>query len=254
MRFVLAAMAGIALSVTAVQAQVRVFGPGGPAPAMRDAARRFEDRTGIKVEIVSGPTGQWIDRARRDADLVYSGSDTMMTDFVRAMPDALRQADVQPLYDRPAAILVRKGNPRRIRGFRDLIRGDRKVMVVEGAGQNGLWEDLASRAGGISFVQKLRPRIVEVAANSAAARTAWISRPDIDAWIIWNIWQVENATIADAVPIERDIVIHRSMAIAATRTGRSSKDTQAFATFLHGRDAAAIFRRHGWRAPQTALR
>lgn len=67
-------------------AQVWVFGPGGPAPALREAAQRFEQRTGDKVEIVSGPTAQWVDRARAEADIVYSGSDTMMTEFVRALP------------------------------------------------------------------------------------------------------------------------------------------------------------------------
>lgn len=251
-RAFLLAAAGALLAAGPASAKVRVFGPGGPAPAMREAAQRFEERSGIDVEVVSGPTSQWIERARIESDLIYSGSDTMMTDFVRAMPDALSQSDVAPLYDRPAAILVRKGNPLRIRGFRDLVRGDVDVMVVEGAGQNGLWEDLASRAGGIGFLQKLRPRIKHYAATSAAAREAWTTQPGIDAWIIWNIWQVANPAIADQVPIERDIALYRSMAIAPTRTTRSPADTRAFATFLRGAEAGRIFRRHGWRAPATA--
>lgn len=189
------AAAGALLAAGPAMAQVHVFGPGGPAPAMREAAQRFEEKTGTDVEVVSGPTQQWIDRAKTEADLIYSGSDTMITDFVRALPDALNQSDVLALYDRPAAIFVRKGNPLRIRGFRDLVRPDVDVMVVEGAGQDGLWEDLASRAGGIGFLRKLRPHIKMFATNSAAARDAWKSQPEIDAWVIWNIWQVENPTM-----------------------------------------------------------
>jgi accessory colonization factor AcfC len=90
-----------------------------------------------------------------------------------------------------------------ISGFRDLARGDLNLMVVEGAGQDGLWEDLASRAGGIDFLRKLRGHIKIFAPNSAAARSAWIEDPAVDAWIIWNIWQLENADIADAVAIGR---------------------------------------------------
>lgn len=254
MRSLLSVAVLLLMGTAPASAQVRVFGPGGPAPAMRDAAERFEQESGTKVEIVSGPTPQWIDRARGEADLIYSGSDTMMTEFVRALPDLLRQSDVTPLYDRPATILVRKGNPLRIRGFRNLTRSDVDVMVVEGAGQNGLWEDLASRAGGIDFIRKMRPRIKQYAANSAAAREAWTKHPEIDAWVIWNIWQVANPGIADQVAIERDIVLYRSMAVAVTRTNRSSADARAFATFLAGPEAANIFRRHGWRAPATLKR
>ena len=35
---------------------LKVYGPGGPAPAMREAAKVFGDRKGIKVEITAGPT------------------------------------------------------------------------------------------------------------------------------------------------------------------------------------------------------
>lgn len=252
MKYLLAAAIVSALIAAPATAQVKVYGPGGPAPAMREAAVQFEKDTGIDIEVVTGPTPQWIESARKDADVIFSGSDTMMPEFVRALPDALRQGDVQPLYDRPAAILVRKGNPAKIRGFRDLLRGDLDIMVVEGAGQNGLWEDLASRAGGIGFLQKLRPRIGVFAANSAEARAKWLAEPGIDAWIIWNIWQNANPAIADQVAIEPDIAIFRPMAVATTVSSDRKADAQAFTAFLASKAGAEIFRRHGWRAPGDA--
>lgn len=232
-------------------AQVRVYGPGGPAPAMKEAASEFQRQTGIAITVISGPTPEWIDRAKADADLIYSGSDTMMTDFVRQMPASLRQQDVCPLYDRPAAVLVRKGNPKRIKGFRDLARAGLKVMVVEGAGQNGLWEDLASRAGGIRFHRALRSNIVTFAKTSAEARQAWIDDKAIDAWVIWNIWQIENAALADQVKIEPDIVVWRPMTVAVTTTTQQRASASRFAAFLEGREGARIFARHGWRGPDN---
>ncbi len=252
MKWIFAAAVVTAFIATPAAAQLKVYGPGGPAPAMREAAAQFEKSTGVDVEVVSGPTSQWVERARKDADVIFSGSDTMMTEFVRALPNALRQSDVQPLYDRPAAILVRKGNPAKIKGFRDLLRGDRNIMVVEGAGQNGLWEDLASRAGGIGFLQKLRPHIKVFAANSAEAREKWLAEPKIDAWIIWNIWQNANPAIADQVAIEPDIVVFRPMAVATTVSSDRKADAQAFTAFLASTAGSEIFRRHGWRAPSDA--
>lgn len=231
-------------------AQLHVYGPGGPAPAMKEAAAAFQRQTGVVVTVTSGPAPDWIERAREDADIIYSGSDTMMTDFVRQLPDSLRQQDVRPLYDRPAAILVRKGNPKRIKGFRDLVRPGLQLMVVEGAGQNGLWEDLASRAGGIGFHRTLRPNIVLFAKTSAEAKVAWIENKEFDAWVIWNIWQIENAALADQVTIEQDILIWRPMAIAVTTSSQHRDSAARFAAFLEGGEGAQIFRRHGWRAPE----
>ncbi|OZB51500.1 MAG: ABC transporter substrate-binding protein, partial [Thiomonas sp. 14-66-4] len=142
-----AGVAGIGLAlagfVPAALAQtpavLKVYGPGGPAPAMKEAAAAFEKATGVKVDVTAGPTPKWIDAARADADLVYSGSETMMSDFVAAMNGQIDSADVIPLYLRPLSIPVRPGNPRRIRGFKDLLKPGVKVLVVNGAGQNGVW-------------------------------------------------------------------------------------------------------------------
>src|SRR5262245_38562379 len=134
--------------VGAASAQdLRVYGPGGPAPAIHEAARQFGDTHGIKVEVTAGPTGKWIDAAKADADLIYSGSETMMTDFIDAMGGELVAGTVTPLYLRASAILVRPGNPKRITGFNDLLAPGMKILIVNGAGQNGLWEDIAGRRG-----------------------------------------------------------------------------------------------------------
>lgn len=118
---------------------VKAYGPGGPLPAMREAADAFREETGVTVELTAGPTAAWLARAKPDADLIFSGSETMMTDIIWAMEGATVEESVMPLYLRPAAILVRPGNPPRIGGVRDLLRPGRRVLVVNGAGQNGLW-------------------------------------------------------------------------------------------------------------------
>jgi hypothetical protein len=134
-------------SVTA-QEVLHVYGPGGPAPAMREAAAEFGRTTGIQVEVTAGPTAKWLAKAKSDADIVYSGAEFMMTDLIAAMEGAVDEATVMPLYLRPAAILVRPGNPKRIQDFPDLLKPGMKVLVVQGAGQTGLWEDMAGKQGG----------------------------------------------------------------------------------------------------------
>lgn len=239
-------VAGLRPALAQSAEPLRAYGPGGPAPAMREAAAAFYKQTGVPVEVTAGPTPQWIDAARTNADLIFSGSETMMSDFVTAMQGQIDAAAVQPLYLRPLSILVRPGNPRHITGFKDLLKPGIKVLVVNGAGQNGVWEDAAGRLGDIRTVRALRANIVAYPGNSAMARQMWIDRPDIDAWLIWNIWQVSNPKLADVVPVEEPYRIYRDTGIVATQRGRHRPQSQQFIAFLQSEPGAAIFRRWGW--------
>lgn len=169
--------------------------------------------------VTAGPTLEWIAHAKADADVIYSGSETMMTDFAQAMEGSFDETKAEPLYLRPLAILVRPGNPMNITGLADLFKPGYRVLVVNGAGQNGGWEDAAGRMGEIASVRALRANNLKYAKNSALARKDWMSDPSLDAWIIWNIWQVANPSLADIVPIESDYAIYRDTGIVATKKG-----------------------------------
>ena len=62
------AVAACLLAATGARADIAIFGPGGPAAPMREAAKAFEDETGIGVTVTTGPTSQWMDEAKMDAD------------------------------------------------------------------------------------------------------------------------------------------------------------------------------------------
>lgn len=213
---------------------------------MKEAALEFEKSFGIKVEVVAGPTPQWLDKAKTNADVIYSGSETMMSDFVLALDGRINANEVQPLYLRPLSILVRPGNPKKITGLKALLNQEVKVIVVNGAGQNGVWEDMAGRKGDINTIKKLRKRIVGYAKNSAEARQQWIAQPEIDAWLIWNIWQVSNQSLADSVSIEAEYAIYRDTAAVLTTQGKATENAQQFINFLASPDGAKIFRKWGW--------
>jgi accessory colonization factor AcfC len=239
----------LAAAPAAAEPPVRIYGPGGPAPAMKEIAEAFERSSGVKVELTAGPTDKWIARAREDADLVYSGSEYMMTDLVNAMDGKIDPASAVTLYLRPSAILVRPGNPRGVKDLPDLARPGMKVMVVQGSGQLGLWEDMAGKQGDVKLVRALGRNVVYAAPSSAEAKKAWTARKDLDAWIAYNIWQIANPSLADLVPVGKDFVIYRSCGVAITRKGMLRPVAVGLAVFLEGKEAAAIFQKWGWMVP-----
>lgn len=233
-------------SVAHAQDTLYVYGPDGPAPAMKEAAAVFEKQSGIKIEVTAGSTAQWIEKAKSDADIIYSGSETMMTDFALALADRIDESEVRPLYLRPLSILVRPGNPKRIAGLKNIIVPGVKVLVVNGSGLNGVWEDMAGRKGDINTVKRLRRNIVGYAKNSAEALQQWNMKPEIDAWLIWNIWQVSNPKSADVIKIEPEYAIYRDTGVVLTTQGKTKDTARQFIEFLSSPNGARIFKKWGW--------
>jgi len=240
--------AGAVTSAWAKEA-INVYGPGGPAPAMQEAAKAFGEANNVTVNVTAGPTTQWFDKAKQDADVVFSGAENMMSDFAKALPGAFELRDAEPLYLRPVAILVRPGNPKKIRGFRDLLNPGVKVLTVAGAGQTGLWEDVAGQTGDIGMVRAFRRNMVfPEAANSGAAKQQWIEQKDIDAWLIWNIWQVANPDLAEVVKMDEPFRIYRDAGVVLTRKGSTTPLAKEFTEFLRSPAGARIFAKWGWDA------
>jgi accessory colonization factor AcfC len=225
---------------------LQIYGPGGPEPAIREAARQFATSHGVNVVVTAGPTGKWIDAAKANADLIYSGSETMMTDFINQMGGELLATTVTPLYLRASAILVRPGNPRHIAGFDDLLKPGVKILIVNGAGQNGLWEDIAGRKGSMQTVKALRANIVNYAQTSADAKQSWTKDRALDAWLTWTIWQGDDPGLAEIVAIDPDLRIYRDAGAALTRRGQDNASARDFIQFLASPAGAAIFRKRGW--------
>lgn len=226
--------------------KLHVYGPGGPLPAMKEAAESFGKLHGVEVVVTGGPTRNWLDKAKRDADLIYSGSEHMMTDFINALSDQIDASTVMPLYLRPSSILVRPGNPKGIRGLRDVAKPGVNILVVQGAGQTGLWEDMAGRTGEIDLLRAVRKNIRTYAPDSGKAKEAWTADKSLDVWLIWNIWQVSNPGLAQAVRVEKEFVIYRDTGIAYTQRGKDKPAARQFIEYLRGPDGARIFGKWGW--------
>ena len=248
LRFLIVTIAATAIGATRVSAQdvLQVYGSEGPFPAMREAATVFSDRNNVNVQVVGKPVEKWLDEAKTEADLVYSSAEFMMVDIIKGMDGEIDRSSVTPLYWRPAAILVRPGNPKHIHDLPDLLRPGVKVMVVNGSGQTGLWEDMAGRRGNFRTVRALRNNIALFTANSTEARRMWLAEDDIDAWLTWNIWYKADPRHSTLVPVSEDYVIYRQCSIAVAEKGWQNPLAGRFVGFLKSPEAAEIFAQWGW--------
>ena len=233
----------VAFSAQSPAQVVHVYGPGGPLAPIKECAAIFSTKEHVDVEVTAGPEKQWWTKAQGDADLVYGGAEYMLTQFEGEHPGFIDARTRTELYKRAVGILVRKKNPKRISGLVDLSRPGIAILDVNGAGQLGLWEDLAGRKDLIGSVQQNIAASVE---NSAEGIQLWNSRPDLDAWITYESWHnrlPETTDLVRLLPSER---LYRGTPIALASRSHNRKEAQAFLAFLKTPEAHMIFVKWGW--------
>jgi accessory colonization factor AcfC len=219
-REILCLALGLGAVSTASEAEpLRVCGPGGPFSALKEAAAA-------------------VGNAHDDAAVVFSGSESMMSDFVTAFGGQIDGKAVTPLYLRSAAILVRPGNPGHSAGIADLMKPGHKILAVNGSGQGGLWKDVAGRKGDVASVKAFRANIGQFAAISADAKQTWTIDPTYGAWLVWGIRQVANPTIADRIAVEPEYESYRDAGVVVTKRGDAKPEARAFTALLASPDGA----------------
>jgi accessory colonization factor AcfC len=213
---------------------------------MTDCAQTFSQRYGVNVIVTAGPTSGWQNAAKGDADIFYSGAENMMTDFVSEFGTQIDQSTIDPLYVRVATILVHPGNPLKIKRFVDLTRPGVRVMIVQGSGQTGLWEDIAGRFRDVAIIRALRRNIVAFEPDTATAHQVWNSPGAPDAWIALFSEHGAHPTESDAIRLEPGLEVVRDAGIALTIAGEAKPVAVLFYKFAHSPEGLAIFKRWGW--------
>ena len=236
---------GSLFSLAQAQEKVlRIYGPGGPLAPMKECAELFSKAEDIQVQVTAGPESKWIDQAKQDADLIFGGAEYMLSQFMLKYPDLVDEKTWTSLYIRPAGILVRKGNPKNIRSLADLTQDGLRIIDVAGAGQLGLWEDLAGARG---LIPGIRKNSLYTVGNSAEAIEKWKAVPEIAAWITYESWHFRLPEITDLVTFPDNEKIFRGTPIAATRISKNQGLALRFIDFLKTDPAHKVFQKWGWK-------
>ncbi|WP_346779242.1 extracellular solute-binding protein [Burkholderia sp. Ac-20365] len=226
---------------------VRLYGAGGPDTAFMKVAKVFTQETGIKVEVTGGPEPTWTKQAQADADILWGTSEEDMTALLETYTTFHRN-DVMPIYIRPAVIAVKKGNPKNIHSFDDLLKDGVRIVVTEGAGVantsgTGTWEDVAGRTGSLEDVRRFRKNIVGFGKGSGPSFKMFVEK-DADAWITWPDWPITHPDKADYINLPKDRTIWRDVNVALAPD--ADPEAKQFLDFLNSDRGAAIMKTEGW--------
>ena len=232
------------LAASGLAQTLHVYGPGGPKGPFEACAEQFSKQAGIKVVVTAGPESGWMAQALQDADLVYGGAEYMLTQTSLAHPGFLDEATRVTLYARASGVLVRPGNPKKIRRLEDLAAPGVRLIDVNGAGQLGMWEDAAMTA---ELMNGIRRNIRLSVTSSADAVTQWKAHPeDFDAWFTFASWHDRLPEDTELAPLPATQRVNRGTPVAITARTRQPKVARQFLAFLQSEAGHAIFKKWGW--------
>jgi len=223
-----------------------VYAGAASKPPLEEAAKLYEQKTGVKVEMAIGGSGYVLSQMKlsKQGDIYFPGS----SDY---MEKAKRDGDVFPETERiivylVPAINVPKGNPHKIRRLQDLTRSGLRIAIANP-------ESVCIGAYAVEIIEKVltasekaafRRNLVNYTESCEKTATA-ISLKMVDAVIGWSVFQYWDPERIETVRLPAEQVPRIGYIPAAvSRFTRDRKAAQNFIDFLTGPEGREIFARY----------
>jgi molybdate transport system substrate-binding protein len=225
-------------------------------PATELAAKRFEEKTGIKVDLTFGGSGQVLSQMMLagQGDLYFPGS----SDYMEL---AKKKGAVLPETERiivylVSTINVQRGNPRDIKTLADLLKPGLKVAIANP-------ENVCVGAYAVEIIMKnftreekaaFRRNLVNYTESCEKTATA-VSLKMADAVIGWEVfehWDPDRIETVSLKPAEIQRVGYIPIAVSAYSKNREL--AQQFIDFLLSEEGKAAFKEFNYlMTPQDAF-
>jgi len=224
------------------QNHLHVFSAGAVAPPIKKCAKEFKANFGTEFEFTIGKAEDLIEEIAetKEGDLLTCGSEFIL-DHAQLKGLVLKETR-RSLGSRTSAILVQKGNPRKIRLISDLAKEGIRIGISVSGCLTGVWDDLATKAG---FAEQIRKNTVAYA-DGCGELMSFINKKKVDAILAWDAFKNLNMQTMDIVELPKDLQVHRSTAIGVIAFSKNKKLAEKFIDFLISEKGKKIYEKYGW--------
>ena len=231
---------------------ITVFAGSASKPAMEEAARVFEEETGIEVLLNFSGSGTMLSQMKisQSGDLYIPGSPDYMA---MAEADGIVESDsIAVISYLVPAILVQQGNPEGIRVLSDLAKPGTEIGIGNPeAVCVGLYAYEILEFN--NLLGEIEPNIV-THAESCSKTATLVALKSVDAVLGWRVFSEWHESI-DVVYLEPAQIPRLSYIPAAVSTYAQDKESAAeFIQFLISAPGQAIFKKHRYLATEEEAR
>lgn len=215
-------------------------------PATEEAAKLYEEKTGVKVELIFGGSGYVLSQMKlaKEGDIYFPGS----SDY---MEKAKRDGDVFPETEKVIVYLVtsinvQKGNPHNIRTLKDLTRPGLKVAIAnpEGVCVGAYAVEIIEKEFSLEEKEAFRKNLINYTESCEKTATA-ISLKMADAVIGWSVFEHWDPERIETVALPKEQVPRIGyIPIAISKFTKNRDGAQKFIDFLTGPEGRAVYAKY----------
>ncbi|MFN4342994.1 MAG: molybdate ABC transporter substrate-binding protein [Azonexus sp.] len=234
-----------------------IFAGAATVPPTTDAAKAFEKKTGVKVNVVFGGSGYVLSQMKlaKQGDLYFPGSSDYM-EIAKRGGDVLPATEKIIVYVVPA-INVQKGNPHRIKGLKDLLKPGLRVAIAnpEGVCVGAYAVEIFEKELTREEREQLKANIKNYTGSCEQTATA-ISLKLADAVVGWRVFQYWDPERIETIPLPQEQIPRIGyIPIAISKFSKQPKLAQQFIDFVTGKEGQAIFAKYSYFAdPEAAFK
>jgi molybdate transport system substrate-binding protein len=223
-----------------------VFAGAASKPPTEEAARLYEQKTGVKIELVFGGSGAVLSQMRlaKQGDIYFPGSSDFM-EKAKRNGDVLANSEKIIVY-LISAINVQKGNPFGIRTLKDLTKPGLRVAIANP-------ETVCVGAYAVEIIEKeftasekasFQRNLINYTESCEKTATA-ISLKMADAVIGWTVFEHWDPERIETVRLPAAQIPRIGyIPIAISKFTNNNEAAQRFIDFLIGPEGRKIFARH----------
>lgn len=230
--------------------RLHVYSSGAVAPPVKKCAKEFKAKHEVDFEFTVGKAEELISEITelKQGDVLTCGAEFI---FDEAQVKGLIFGETRRSTGyRKSAILVSKGNPKRIVSISDLANEGIKVGVSIGGCLLGVWDEVASKA---ELVDKIRKNITEFA-DGCGAVVALINQKKVDAVIGWDAFQKLWPATLEVVDLPHELQVFRSTGIALIQFSKNKETAKQFIDYVTSEKGKKVYSSYGWihRSPEPS--
>lgn len=226
--------------------RLMVFAGAASKPPTEEAAKAFEKKTGVKVDISFGGSGTVLSQMilAKEGDIYFPGSSDYM-ELAKRKGAVFPETEKIVVYLVPA-INVQKGNPKGIHSLKDLTRPGLKVAIAnpEGVCVGAYAIEIIERSFTPQEKEAFKKNLINYTESCDKTATA-VSLKMADAVIGWRVFQYWDPERIETVPLKKEEIIRVGyIPIAISTYTKNRQLAQKFIDFILSDEGKEIFRKY----------
>ena len=223
-----------------------VFAGAASKPPTEEAAKAFEAKTGVRVDVIFGGMGYVLSQMMlgKKGDLYFPGSSDYM-ELAKKKEIVFPETEKVIVYLVPA-INVQKGNPKNVKTLKDLSRPGLKVAIAnpEGVCVGAYAVEIVESLYTPEEKEAFRRNLINYTGSCEKTATA-ISLKAADAVIGWRVFHYWDPERIETIPLDKPQVIRIGyIPIAISKYTSNRPLAQKFIGFLLSEDGKKIFQKY----------